>query len=326
MSLRIIKAGLFDSIQDSGRYGYQHLGINPTGAMDRYAAKLANALLGLDLDAAVIEIHFPAAQILFEEPAIVCVAGADLSPTINNKEIFINQPYLVGAKSLLKFNRPVNGARSYLAVYNELAVERWLTSYSTNTKAGAGGFYGRRLMKDDVIYFQKRLQFDAGNEMLIALPWKEKIESNQERIEFTEGPEWTWLTEEAQGQFQKGPFQITPSSDRMGYRLSGRALQPKDTSQLVSSAVTFGTIQLLPNGQLIVLMADHQTTGGYPRVANIISAHLPSLAQRNPGATIHFQKTSVERAEEKILQQQKRLLKIQKECKLAIQKWFDGQD
>ncbi len=325
MSLRIIKAGLFDSIQDNGRYGYQHLGINTTGAMDRYAAQLANALLGQDLAAPVIEMHFPAAQILFERAAIICITGAHFSPTINDKEVAINQPYLVSANSTLKFNKPIEGARAYLSIYNELRIDKWLNSYSTNTKANAGGFNGRKLMKDDIIHFRKNLNIDTLNEMLIRLPRNETINIEEGVISFIEGPEWSWLTEDAQELFQNTSFQITPTSDRMGYRLSGQALQQKDATQLISSAVTFGTVQLLPDGQLIILMADHQTTGGYPRIANIISAHLPVLAQKSPGATIHFQKTSIDNAEEKIVQQQKRLLQIQKECKLAIQKWFDGQ-
>lgn len=326
MSLRIIKAGLFDSIQDTGRYGYQHLGINPTGAMDRYAAQLANALLGNELNEPVLEMHFPAAQILFEQAVIICITGANFSPTINGAELSLNQPYLISAGCVLQFKKPVEGARAYLAVYNRLKIERWLDSFSTNAKASAGGFKGRRLMKDDVILFQKNLHLHTSNEMLIALPWKEVIEGGEQNIAFMEGPEWNWMTRTVQQDFEKGCFRITPASDRMGYRLNGPALQQKDSTQLISSAVTFGTIQLLPDGQLIILMADHQTTGGYPRIANIISAHLPLLAQMGPGATVHFQKTSPESAEEKMMQEQKRLLQIQKECKLAIQKWLDGQD
>jgi antagonist of KipI len=324
MSLRIIKAGLFDSVQDTGRYRYQHLGINPTGAMDRYAAQLANALLGNNLDAAVIEMHFPAPHILFEEAAIICITGADFSPTINDKELSINQPYLISAGSLLKFGKPVHGARAYLGVYNQFKIDKWLNSYSTHTKAAAGGYNGRRLLKDDVISFQKKLDLPASEQMLVQLPWKETTEREEERIEYIQGPEWDWLTEDAQQLFQNASFQITPASDRMGYRLTSKPLQQKDASQLISSAVTFGTIQLLPDGQLIILMADHQTTGGYPRIANVISAHLPLLAQKSPCATIHFQKTSIDNAEEKLLQQQKKLFQIQNECKLNIQKWFDG--
>ena len=324
MSLRIIKAGLFDSIQDTGRYGYQHLGINPTGAMDRYAAQLVNALLGQDLAAPVIEMHFPAAQVLFNQAAIICITGAHFSPTINDKNVFSNQPYLVGANSILKFNKPSEGARAYLAVYNRLKIDKWLNSYSTNIKATAGGFNGRRLTKDDVIHFERQLDLLTSDELLFTLPWKQEIEKPEPIIEFIKGPEWDWLTGQSKEKFQNASFQITTASDRMGYRLSGQPLQQGEATQLISSAVTFGTVQLLPDGQLIILMADHQTTGGYPRIANIISAHLPPLAQMQPGAIVHFAETSLHTAEEKAFLQQDLLYKIQNECKLRIQNWLDG--
>jgi len=324
MSLRIIKAGLFDSVQDTGRYGYQHLGINPTGAMDRYAAQLANALLEQDLAAPVIEMHFPSAQILFEQAAIICITGAHFSPTINGKDISINQPYLISANAVLKFTKPIEGARAYLAVNNGLKVDKWLGSYSTNTKATAGGFNGRRLMKDDVIHFERQIDLPTSNDILFTLPWKQEIEKQEEVIKFIKGPEWDWLTDQSKEKFQNASFQITSASDRMGYRLSGQPLGQAEARQLISSVVTFGTVQLLPDGQLIVLMADHQTTGGYPRIANIISAHLPALAQTQPGAIVHFAETSLHTAEEKAFLQQDLLYKIQNECKLRIQNWLDG--
>ena len=151
MSLKIIKTGLFDTIQDMGRYGYQHLGINPGGCMDRYAAALANALLGKELNSPVIEMHFPAATILFEADTLICIAGADMIPTINEQEIPLHQPLKIFAKDLLSFRGLRNGARCYLAILHDLRLESWLGSFSTNSRAEAGGFNGRSLKKEDVI-------------------------------------------------------------------------------------------------------------------------------------------------------------------------------
>ena len=138
-------------------------------------------------------------------------------------------------------------------------------------------------------------------------------------IEFIIGSEWHWLTREAQETFLEHWFQITNEADRMGYRLAGQKLCSNTSEQLVSSAVSFGTVQLLPNGQLIILMADHQTTGGYPRVAYVISAHLPILAQKKPNDVIRFRLTSLEEAQKKFVNQKKYLQQLQIACKFKVE-------
>lgn len=317
MSLQIIKAGILDTIQDKGRYGHQHQGINPGGAMDRFSAALANALLGKDLNAPVIEFHFPAAQILFRQQTIICLAGADFSATINDESIALRQPVAVPANSALKFIRQKSGARCYLSTLHNFQLERWLGSYSTNLKAEAGGYRGRRLLKDDEITFEE-IKIPAISKQH-SLPWMAgELKQHENEIEFITGNEWKWLTNNSQKDFLNNSFKISSSSDRMGYRLSGEELKLKSEQQLVSSAVSFGTVQLLPNGQLIILMADHQTTGGYPRIAHVISAHLPRLAQMHPNEEIKFVMTDIETAEYKFLQQQNYLPQLQNASKLKI--------
>ncbi len=315
MSLRIIKAGLFDTIQDTGRNGFQHLGINPGGAMDRFSAQLANALLGKDLNEAVIELHFPAGQFLFEKDAVVSLTGADFSPKINGKTVPLDHPIAVSENSLLQFDHLESGARCYMSVWNELSVEPWMNSYSTNQRAVAGGHLGRHFQRYDQLGFRRELSLDKvlqGKEFLV-FPWKsqEAVEKNRNEIQFIIGSEWFWLEKEMQEAFQNHWYQITYEADRMGYRLAGPALHSSVQEQLVSTAASFGTVQLLPNGQLIVLMADHQTTGGYPRIAHVISAHLPLLAQKKPNDVMRFMITDLNTAEEKMEKQQKYLHEIQ---------------
>ena len=323
MSLRISKAGLLDTIQDPGRYGYQHQGINPGGAMDCFSAGLANALLGKSLEAPVLELHFPAAQILFQKPVIVCLTGADFSPAINGQQIPLHRPVAIKENSLLTFVGQPRGARCYLALANALNLEPWLNSFSTNLKAGAGGYNGRSLQKGDELPFET-ISFQTNKE-LVHLPWRyNAVENATNKIEFLPGPEWNWLTEKSQSDFLNNTFTITPSSDRMGYRLQGEKLAQATTEQLISSPVNFGTVQLLPNGQLIVLMADHQTSGGYPRIANIISAHLPRVAQRTAGDEINFVATTIDAAEEKSTTLQNSLVQLQNTCKLKLQNWLQS--
>lgn len=323
MSLKIIKAGLLDTVQDGGRYGYQHSGINPGGAMDRFAATLGNALVGKELNAPVVELHFPAAQIRFQKPAILCLTGADFEPVINGNAVAMNTPVAVNEGAVLSFRKKRSGARCYLSVLNALQLPPWLKSYSTNTKVSAGGYKGKRLEKGDEINFEP-IEFTIQKEFQL-LPWKYHFdETRNNEIHFVPGPEWDWVTTRSQTFFLNNSFRITPASDRMGFRLQSEALEQSNKEQLISSAVSFGTVQLLPNGQLIVLMADHQTTGGYPRLANVISTHLSKLAQLSPGEELRFVMTSLSKAEEGLVAQQKFLLGLQNTCKLKIQTWLNA--
>ncbi|MCW3109797.1 MAG: biotin-dependent carboxyltransferase family protein [Segetibacter sp.] len=324
MSLTIIKAGLSDTIQDEGRFGFQAAGINPGGAMDIFSARLANCLLGKPMNAPVIEMHFPAPVISFDEAAIICITGADFTATIGDKEIRVNQPLLINKGNILQFKKVKPGARCYLSALNNFTIAGWLNSYSTNIKAATGGLHGGPLKNGDLIPFEKigALQTYLKEEPFKILSWyaqpQELTVTN--KIEVIKGSEWDWLDETSQQTFLKETFIITNIADRMGYKLSGTSLHVKEHQQLVSSSVSFGTLQLLPSGQLIVLMADHQTTGGYPRVANVISAHLPFLAQSKPGDAFSFAITDVERAEQKLLQQYNYLQLVQHAAGFKIEK------
>lgn len=200
-------------------------------------------------------------------------------------------------------------------------MDKWLESYSTNLKAGVGGWEGRPLKKGDelpykenTIYFAGLLKEESDFEVL---PWRvntEKVYRLPHEIGFIPGHEWEELTPAAQNNFPGDNFLIHPSSDRMGYQLKGNPLLLKQPIEMVSSAVSFGTVQLLPDGQLIILMADHQTTGGYPRIAHVISAHLPKLAQLRPCDTIQFKLVDEGSAEKLLLAQQKELHILQRAC------------
>ena len=325
MSLRIIKQGILDTIQDGGRKGYQHLGINPTGAMDRFSAAVANALLGKDFLSPVLEMHFPAPQVYFNKGALICLAGANFSPSVNGVPVPLHHPIAVSKNAILKFEKAQDGARCYMALWQNLSIPKWLGSYSTHLKAAAGGWQGRNLLKGDVIPFEKEV--DLGPLLkqrdFVVLPWKsQEVVANRNEIHFLIGSEWHWMTREAQENFQNAWFQITVEADRMGYKLAGTELETKTDEQLVSSAVSFGTVQLLPNGQLIILMADHQTTGGYPRVAQVISGHLPILAQKKANDVLQFVLTDLTTAGEKTRAQQKYLHDLRMASKFRMEEFL----
>src|SRR6187549_2647017 len=151
MSLKILKAGMLDSIQDSGRIGYQQFGINPGGAMDKHAAAIANILVGNNTNEAVIEMHFPAPTIFFDQQAIIALCGADFSANINGTQIPLNHAVIINKNTTLQFHTPKNKSRCYLAIKDGVSISKWLNSYSTNLVAEAGGFSGRKLLKDDIL-------------------------------------------------------------------------------------------------------------------------------------------------------------------------------
>ncbi len=329
MSIRVIKAGLLDTVQDLGRNGYQHLGINPGGVMDRFASTTANVLLGNEINEAVIEMHFPAPAFLFEQDAIIAIDGADFSPTINGETIRLRHPLIISKSSVLHFDKLIAGSRAYLSIKGGMNIEPWLDSYSTNLKAAAGGFKGRPLQRDDVIPLREKKDHTnilQGKDFL-HLPWEPDIRWNAiltEKIAVTPGHEWERLNESSKKIFYAQPYHISNAADRMGYRLAGKALVTDNKNELVSTAVSFGTIQLLPDGQLIVLMADHQTTGGYPRIGHVISAHLPRLAQLKPGEKIHFSPAGQREAEELYLLQRQHLLQLQNACTFRLDEFFSN--
>ena len=323
MSLKILKAGLLDTIQDKGRYGYQHLGVNPGGAMDLTAMQTANLLVGNEMNESALELFYPAAEILIEKNAFITVAGGNFSPTINGDGIKMGRPVMVTKNSVIQFPKKKKGQCCYLAVHGGFKIPSWLNSCSTNLKANAGGYAGRKLKKEDRIEFN----IDFKNELLnnsdmIKLPWRAAPlpdMSHEKEVFIIPGNEFNDLPDESKNAFINKEFKVTILSDRMGYRLEGENLITTARQELVSTAVNFGTIQLLPNGQLIILMADSQTTGGYPRIAHVISAHLSKISQKQPGDMIRFTIVDQSKAEDLRRNQYLHLQQLKNGSKFRLQ-------
>ncbi|MES2327975.1 MAG: biotin-dependent carboxyltransferase family protein [Bacteroidota bacterium] len=325
MSLHIIKHGLLDLVQDAGRYGYQHLGINPGGVMDSIAMRVANILVGNDPSEAVIEMHFPAAEIEFEETVLIALAGADFSASVDGKEIPALTPVVIQKASVLHFGKKQNGARIYLATHGGFAADEWLGSYSTHTKVKAGGFEGRALQKNDRITLKEKKQPALAAEQTVQIfPWRANVSDmyRKDSFRFIPGNEYWSLDETSKHKLGKETFVISRENDRMGYRLGAVSLQMMATTELISTAVARGTMQLLPDGQLIILMADHQTTGGYPRVGHIITADISSLAQMQAGEKFTLEHVTLADAENLLLKQQMDLQQLQNACNFRLQEYL----
>jgi antagonist of KipI len=291
--------------------------------MDTAAARLVNFLVGNAANEGVLECHFPPGEFVFKQAALVAFGGGDFNLKANGLPLQNWRPHLIPADTKITSSGLASGARLYMGVGGGFAVDRWLGSQSTHLTAQAGGFHGRALSVGDELPFRRTEQ--AVSSKIRRFSWgispqivSEIYERNSVRL--VSGPEWDWLDATAQPDLAKRPFVVSALSNRMGYRLEGPPLERRNTEELVSSAVTKGTVQLLPSGQLIILMADHQTTGGYPRIAQVAAADHAWLAQQSAGTQLRFSFVSPDEAERFLLQQENTLEIIRLAAKA---KWAD---
>ena len=319
MSIKILKPGICTTIQDLGRTGYRSLGISPGGAMDFFAASIANYLAGNDEQQPVIEMHFPAAIICFTTDALISITGANFDPHINEVPVEMYQPLFVEKNAVLSFKKNISGARVYLAIQQGMEAEKWLGSFSTHLKITAGGYKGRLLQKDDVISINTLSDKLNRKKIKISPVILEMLYKKQPALRCIAGPQWLLLDAESEKRMLQSAFTVSNQSDRMGYRLTGENCYLQNPVELISSPVTFGTVQLLPGGQLIILMADHQTTGGYPNIATIITADKPRLAQLHVYSQLHFQLVSLQHAEEMLLS----IFQLLSEIKTGCQNFYE---
>jgi antagonist of KipI len=259
-------------------------------------------------------MHFPAAAILFEEDAWVSLTGANFSGTVDEEPAPMWKPFLIKKNQLFSFKKYISGARVYLAICGGIVADNWLNSCSTHTKVKAGGYKGRAFVKDDIINLNACSAKVSSNNFPDITSLVYPVYQPSDSIYCIAGPEWELVNDTAKMQLIDTSFTITAQSDRMGFRLDGKQLFLQHNEALISSAVDYGTIQLLPNGQLIILMADHQTTGGYPRIANVISAHLPKLAQSPVNSKFQFKMISPETATDSLFLLHQNIALIQQQC------------
>ena len=322
MSVLIRKEGILSTIQDLGRFGYREFGVNVGGPMDALSVRANNILLGNDENAAVIEMHFPADAIEFEKACLFAIGGADFRPLIDGNEIDSSRVYKASVGSVLSFRRRIRGQRAYLAVRDGFCIDKWLSSSSTNLRAHIGGFCGRRLMKGDRINIGTASEHDSksiGKRLGTSLT---PVVEPPAVIRVIAGPEFDDLTAVSQQTLFTNHFLISRDSDRMGYRLSGEVLYKLNECEMLSSGVTFGTVQLLPDGQMIVLMADHQTAGGYPRILTVASVDQPILAQLGAGDEITFKLIDVGQAEQLYLEREKNLAILRTGIQIAAKSFL----
>ncbi len=278
----IKKPGIATTIQDAGRFGFQSSGVVTGGAMDLFAYRTANLLVGNDNDAAAIEIIFGNTEIVFEQDALIAACGRGANLFINGEAAPAWKTIAVKKGLLLFFKNNNEGARMYLSVAGGWYVKKIMNSSSTYLSAGLGGYNGRALQQGDVLKAGNKLSainqnifssFSQDKNFTVAswgIQAPDFFDYNVKTIRVIKAPEQDWFDESSLQNFYSSAFIISNAADRMGYRLSGGAMIKKEPKELLSTAVTKGTIQVTPDGNMILLMSDSQTTGGYPRIAQVI--------------------------------------------------------
>lgn len=319
--ITLLNSGVYSSIQDNGRWGFQQYGMIVSGAMDRNALKIGNLLVGNEQDEAGIEITYGLTTIQFESDRLVAITGADASPLLNGKTAPMWRPFSVKAGDQLQFQGALSGVRSYVVCAGGFDIPIVLNSKSTYEKAKIGGYYGRPLKSGDTVAllpmneWQHQL-FSKLHERKQHLEWSVNFGDfcrfrKQNTLHVIPTGQHYLFDEESISYFENAIFTVSNHADRMGCHLqSKKPLQLSNQRELLSEAIDFGTIQVPPSGMPMILLADRQTTGGYPKIGQVMSADFSVLAQMKPTDQIQFRYIDVEQAEQALLKQYKAFQQI----------------
>ncbi len=336
MTVKVLHPGLLTSIQDLGRYGYQKYGVIVSGGMDSYSLRLANLLVGNEENEGVLEISLAGPSLKLRKATLFAITGGDLSPTINGEPVPLGRPVYLKQEGILQFGACKSGCRCYLAIAGGFAVPRIMGSKSTYLRAGIGGYQGRALQAGDELALDlpgrragKLIEYlvkqpAAKESSFFTTSWyagREHIPlpGGAVSIRIIAGSQFAQFSELSRQRFLQEEYQITPQADRMGYRLSGPALQLTEPLEMISEAVVLGTVQVPPDGNPIILLADRQTAGGYPKIGQVAAVDIAIVAQIKPGRKICFVKISLNEAEQLYLAREEHLCQLAKAIQLKTQ-------
>lgn len=309
MGLVVRKPGVYTSIQDNGRFGYQGSGFSTNGVMDRRAYVIANLLVENDPNAPVLEFALAGPLLRFTTKTIIAITGADFGATIDGEPAPRYTALMVKRGSILRFGAAKTGCYGYLAIAGgSVRIPEIMGSRSTNLKCEFGGWKGRTLMTGDYLPFvTKGVDFlpnlgshrlDAGNDDAFY-----GFANDEVLVRVVPGPQEDLFTEEGIEAFYSQTYTTTAKCDRMGYRLDGPEIETRNGSDIISDGIAFGAVQVPSHGRPIVMLADRQTTGGYAKIGTIATVDIPKLVQRPPGSRVRFEPVTVQQAQELLRQE-----------------------
>ena len=321
MGIRILKGGMLTTVQDLGRTGYQRQGFGVAGVMDVRSFKIANLLLDNPENEAVLEFTLIGPTLEFTATSLIAITGGDFQPTINGEPAPMYTAIYMKKGDILKFGSARTGSRGYVAFSGYLGIPVVMGSRCTNLKSRLGGFKGRKLEAGDYINFRIKRQY---------LPFflsrtldLDEFDQEEATLRVVMGPEEDRFSKKGIETFLNNEYVVTSDFDRMGCRLDGPFIASKETSDIISDGIAFGSIQVPSHGKPIILLADRQTTGGYAKIATVASVDIPKLVQRKTDHKIRFQAISVEEAQRLYLEEIRELDKMRKKihqpCKEVLE-------
>ena len=304
-SIRVDSPGLLTTVQDLGRQGYGAIGVSPSGAADPVSLRLGNRLVGNPEGAAALEMTLIGGAFSFPDSAVVALTGSDFGSMLDEVPVSPWRSFEVRPGQLLRLGPTRSGARCYLCIQGGIAVPPLLGSASTHLLSGLGGFEGRALRKGDVLQIGAlRKAFRA----YTVAPRVIQLLSQRNVLRVTRGPQADWFGESSLRAFFAATFRVGEQSNRMGIRLEGAQIAQPKTASMITEGVSLGAIQVPPGGSPIILFVEQQTTGGYPKIANVISADLHRLGQLRPRDEIRFELFTLETARALLIEQEKMLV------------------
>ena len=291
MSITILKSGVQTTIQDIGRYGYSHFGISSSGAADLFSFRLGNIIVGNPEELAGIEMTLLGGDFKFNSDAVIAITGSPFNLSLDSQEISYNQSIYVKKNQILSVGITKGGARCYLLVKGGIKTESYLNSKTTHVMSGLGGFMGRPLKKGDI------LEIDKNNEINITNIPNNLDEINTSKIRINKGLQSSYFSDSTWAAFTSKMFTVSEVFSRMGIRLKGNPIHSSKGNEILTEGIPLGAIQVPGGGEPIISFVEHQTTGGYPKIANVISADLCKVGQLKPGDKFQFELISFEDAE-----------------------------
>lgn len=299
MKIQIINPGPLTSVQDAGRFGYMEYGITSSGVMDMDAYRIVNKLVGNHEGEAVLEATLMGPTFQVEGEGLLAFYGADMPATLDGVPLERGKAYPVKDGQTVAFGMAKSGVRTYIAFAGGIDVPIVMGSRSTNMKCGIGGYQGRKLAGADVLSVADPKEGEKTWEKLMKHSVPAKDYPSQISIRVVLGPQDDYFTKKGLDTFLHTAYQVSPQSDRMGIRFLGEAIEGVSSMDIVSDGITFGSIQVTSEGLPIILMADHQTTGGYAKIATVVTEDLCKLAQARPGDHVAFEAVPVEAVRKK---------------------------
>jgi biotin-dependent carboxylase-like uncharacterized protein len=302
--IQVQEPGLFTTVQDLGREGFCPLGVSASGAADALSLRIGNRMVGNAEGAAGLEMTLLGGTFLFPEGAVGALAGSDFGASLDGKPVELWTAFEARPGQTLRLGPTRSGARCYLCVRGGIEVELFLGSASTHILSGLGGHEGRALRKGDVL----NIGSASGSTRERSLNAKAVKKLSPRRVlRVTPGPQSDWFPEPAQQIFYASTYRVAEESNRMGLRLEGAAIPALDGGEMISEGVALGAVQVPDGGMPIILFVEQQTTGGYPKIANVISADFHSLGQLRPRDEIRFERVEWETARD-LLREQEELI------------------